>query len=186
MGNPSFYFFQQKGGAATKKSNRIAKHNQTVLRTLAKTGRKSVPKNPKTGEKRTVEITKRIIREKKPVRIGFLGTKVNYCCPKCGYLLEFKKKKHRIECFRCGQILDWSRIENMQAVWIEAKDAEDAGYWAAQYEILCGGAFGLDTDQWRLIRKEYPLLLYFPFPEGKGYGRFMRMAAKDAKVVKEF
>lgn len=74
----------------------------------------------------------------------------------------------------------------MQTVYILVEDAEEAGYWASQYEIMHGTAYNIDTEQWRLIRKEYPLLLYFSFPCGKGYGRFMRKAAKEAKIVKEF
>ena len=93
---------------------------------------------------------------------------------------------HRNACLNCGKALDWTEAENMQSVYILARDAEEAGYWASQYEIMHGSSYAVDTESWRLIHKEYPLVLYFPFPMGKGYGRFMRKAAKEAFIIKSF
>lgn len=124
--------------------------------------------------------------EKKKVRRSFLGTRIFYNCPRCGKVLQYKKKMHQGLCMNCGQKLDWSECSAMDTVWILAHDAEEAGYWAAQYEAVNGNTYGLDIEKWRLIRKEYPLLLYFPFPYGKDYGRFMRKAAKEATIIKEF
>jgi hypothetical protein len=87
---------------------------------------------------------------------------------------------------RCGQYLDWSECENMQSVWIEAQDGEEAGYWAGLYEYYNETMYDIDINAWRLAKKNYPLLLFFPFPEGKGYGRFMRKAAKEAKIITNF
>ena len=124
--------------------------------------------------------------EKKKVRRSFLGTRIFYNCPRCGKVLQYKKKMHQGLCMNCGQKLDWSECVNMDVVLILTHDAEEAGYWAAQYEAVNGDTYGLDIEKWRLIRKEYPLLLYFPFPYGKDYGRFMRKAAKEATIIKEF
>lgn len=123
--------------------------------------------------------------EKKKVRRSFLNTRIFYNCPKCGQPLQFKKKMHQGLCMRCGQRLDWDNYEDMAVVWILVHDAEEAGYWAAQYEAINGDTYGLDVENWRLIRKDYPLLLYFPFPYGKDYGRFMRKAAKEATIIKD-
>ena len=86
----------------------------------------------------------------------------------------------------CGQRLDWCDYDDMAVVVILARDSEEAGYWAAQYEQINGSTYGIVVDKWRLIRKNYPLPLYFPFPFGKDYGRFMRKAAKEATIIKNF
>ena len=126
--------------------------------------------------------------EKKKIRRSILGTRIFYNCPKCGQLLNYKKKLHSGICMHCGQKLDWDDLENMACVWLEVHDSDEAGYWASQYEQLNGTLYGIDFEEWRLsmTRKDYPMLLYFPFPEGKAYGRFMRKAAKEATIVKEF
>ena len=125
--------------------------------------------------------------EKKTVRRSFLGTRILYNCPKCGQLLLFRKKIHQGLCMNCGQRLDWSDFDDMGTVWIQVHDAEEAGYWAAQYEYFTGETYGIDTEKWRLSvtkLRDWPMLLYFAFPYGKDYGRFMRKAAKEATVVK--
>lgn len=122
---------------------------------------------------------------RKDVRISILGTRIFYNCPKCGKILRNRKKMHKNVCMECGQYLDWSKAEHMETVWIRAKNPQEVSYWARQYEIFHGSLYGLDPDQLRSgIR--FPLLLYFAFPKGKGYGGFMRKAAKEAEVVKEF
>lgn len=124
--------------------------------------------------------------EKKKVRRSVLGTRIFYNCPKCGQVLMYKKKMHQGICMNCGQRLDWSDYDNLSCVWLLVHDSEEAGYWAAQYESINGDAYEIDTEKWRLIRKDYPLLLYFPFLNGKDYGRFMRKAAKEATIIKNF
>lgn len=124
--------------------------------------------------------------DRKKVRRSIMGSRIFYTCPKCGKVLEFSKKMHKNLCMRCGQYLDWSDYENMACVWILANDAEEAGYWAGQYEAMNGTLYGIDFEEWRLKRKSYPLLLFFQFPEGKAYGRFMRKVAKEANVIKAF
>lgn len=124
--------------------------------------------------------------DRKDVRISFMGNRIFYNCPKCGQIIEHRKKMHKNLCMRCGQYLDWSKCENMGSVFILAKDAEEAAYWAGQYEYFNGTAYATDVEKWRLIRKEYPILLYFIFPEGKAYGRFMRKAAKEATIITYF
>lgn len=124
--------------------------------------------------------------EKKTVRRSFLGTRIFYNCPKCGKPLQYKKKLHQGICMNCGQRLDWSDFDNMSCIWLKVDNADEAGYWAAQYETINGTAYGIDVEKWRLERKSYPMLLYFPFPNAKDYGRFMRKAAKEATIIKEF
>ena len=123
--------------------------------------------------------------DKKDVRRSFLGNRIFYNCPKCGKSLKYNKKMHQGLCMSCGQRLNWGDYDDMAVVWILARDSEEAGYWAAQYEAINGSSYGIDVEKWRVTRKEYPLLLYFPFPYGKEYGRFMRKAAKEATIVKE-
>ena len=158
---------------------RVAKKNKQIVMQL-KDGTTFVSKDAEGRRKINA-----LNCEKKKVRRSFLGTMIFYNCPKCGMVLQYKKKMHQGLCMNCGQKLDWSECVNMDVVWILAHDAEEAGYWAAQYEAINGDTYGLDIEKWRLIRKEYPLLLYLPFPYGKDYGRFMRKAAKEATIIKE-
>ena len=160
--------------------SRIADKNRQILKQL----KDGTAIQTKDAEGR--RHIRKLNTEKKPVRRSFLGTRIFYNCPKCGKTLQYKKKMHQGLCMNCGQRLDWSGCEDMACVWILAHDAEEAGYWAAQYEAINGDTYGIDIENWRLIRKAYPLLLYFPFPYGKDYGRFMRKAAKEATIVKEF
>ena len=126
--------------------------------------------------------------DKKKVRRSFYGTKIFYNCPKCGQVITFRKKMHKNLCINCGQYLDWSDYDNMACVCLKVTDAEEAGYWASQYETAIGTLYGIDYEEWRLsmTKKRYPMLLFFPFPEGKAYGRFMRKASKEGNIVKEF
>lgn len=125
--------------------------------------------------------------DEKKVRRSFLGTRIFYNCPNCGEKLEFKKKLHSGLCMRCGQALDWADFDNVSCVYLLMHDADEAAYWADQYESAVGGLYGIDYDEWRLsmTKKGYPLTLYFPFANSKDYGRFMRKASKEATVVKE-
>lgn len=165
---------------------RIAEKNQKMVNILKKKGLKSVPRDPKTGEMRTVTIKKDIQSEKKPVRRAFMDRKICYFCPKCGRLIEFRKKMHRIKCSRCGQYLDWKELEDMRVAHILVSDSGEAAYWAEKYEYYNGTVYGMDINKWRLHLKDFPKILFFPFPDGKGYGRFMRLAAKDAVVITYF
>lgn len=74
----------------------------------------------------------------------------------------------------------------MRSTYILAKDSGEAAYWAEKYEETAGTSYGINIEEWRLSLKDFPMILFFPFPGGKEYGRFMRLAAKDAKVLKEF
>ena len=125
--------------------------------------------------------------DKKKVRRCFYGTRIFYNCPKCGQVITFRKKMHRNLCMNCGQYLDWADYENRACVWIQVENAEDAGYWASEYESATSTLYRIDFEAWRLsmTKKRYPMLLFFPFPEGKAYGRFMRKAAKEADIVKD-
>lgn len=168
------------GMEAGGKVGRTAEKNKQIIKQL-KNGTAFVSKDAEGRRKINT-----LNCEKKKVRRSFLGTRIFYNCPKCGKPLKYKKKMHQGLCMNCGQRLDWSDYDNMAAVWILVKDSEEAGYWASQYEAINGETYGLDVEKWRLIHKDYPLLLYFPFPYGKDYGRFMRKAAKEATIVKEF
>ena len=161
-------------------SARAAEKNKQILKQI-KDGTAIVTKDAE-GRRHI----RKLNTEKKPVRRSFLGTRIFYNCPMCGKPLKYKKKMHQGLCMSCGQRLDWCDYENMSVVWILAHDSEEAGYWAAQYEAINGDTYGINVEQWRLIHKNYPLLLYFPFPYGKDYGRFMRKAAKEATIIKEF
>lgn len=121
-----------------------------------------------------------------PVRRSFLGTRIFYNCPKCGKVLEYTRKKHRYCCHYCGQMLNPDIFENMECAFLIVNDPDEAFYWAGQYEYFNGDTYAVDINKWRLISKEYPLILYFPFPEGKAYGRFMRKAAKEATILTSF
>ena len=125
--------------------------------------------------------------EKKQVRRNILGTRILYNCPKCGKVLEFRKKMHQGLCMKCGQALNWADYDNMPCVCLRVNNSDEAAYWAGQYESICGTLYGISIDKWRLemTRKSYPMLLYFPFIENKDYGRFMRKAAKEGSIVKE-
>ena len=123
--------------------------------------------------------------DKRTVRRSILGTRIFYNCPKCGKPLEYKKKMHQGLCMRCGQRLDWADVDEMPCVILMIHDADEAGYWAGQYELTCGTLYGIDYDEWRLsmVKKQYPMQLYFPFTDKKAYGRFMREASREGTVV---
>ena len=125
--------------------------------------------------------------QKKTVRRSFLGTRIFYTCPRCGKPLQYKRKMHQGLCMNCGQRLDWSDYDDMACVWLEVHDAEEAGYWGGQYSEINGTLYGIDYEKWRLsmTRKRYPMILFFPFPYGKDYGRFMRKASKEATIIKD-
>lgn len=74
----------------------------------------------------------------------------------------------------------------MKSLYILADDSSEAAYWAEKY-TECTGDHVLDVDieKWRLELRGFPKLLFFPFLNDKDYGRFMRLASKDAKIVKE-
>lgn len=123
------------------------------------------------------------VKNKKPkvIRRSFIGNRIVYCCPKCGMKLSFSKKIFHDVCEKCGQYLDWGGYDRMPAVWIEAKDSGEAGYWAEKYESVTGEVFGIDIEAFRLTRREYPVRLYFPFKNPKEYGRFSRLVAKETR-----
>ena len=125
---------------------------------------------------------------KKLVRRSILGNRIFYNCPKCGKPIEYRLKKHKYHCMHCGQELDWNNnYDNMSVAIIWVDNAEDAYFWAKQYAFYNGDTYELDPDQWRLLDKRYPLILYFPFPEGKAYGRFVREATmQGAKMIISF
>lgn len=122
----------------------------------------------------------------KPVKRSFKGTRIFYSCPKCGKTLHFRRKKHSKQCIHCKQNLSWNDIESMQCVYLLIKNPEDAYFWAMQYKFFNGDTYGIDIDKWRLIDRNYPMVMFFPFPDGKGYGRFMREAAKEGVVITYF
>lgn len=121
-----------------------------------------------------------------PVRRSFLGTRIFYNCPKCGKVLEYKQKKHRYTCWHCRQAINPDEFENMAAAYLLIGNADEAFYWAGQYQYFNGTTYDLDLDKWRLIYRKFPMVMFFPFPEGKAYGRFMRKAAKEATVITYF
>lgn len=163
---------------------RIAKKNRDIVKAL-KNGEASTYVEP--SGKRIIKKSAPNISEKKQVKRSIVGTRIVYKCPKCGNMLFFKHKMHQNLCMQCGQRLDWGDYNNMACVWIEVQSAEEAGYWAGQYESINGTLYSLEFDKWRLsvTRDIYPMLLFFPFPVGKEYGRFMRKATKEAKIIKE-
>lgn len=135
------------------------------------------------------EEEKQYSRKKKtllPVRRSFLGTRIFYNCPKCGRVLTFEHKKHRDECSHCGQKLEWSGIQDICGVYLQINDADEAFYWAGQYEYYNGTTYDLELDKWRLIYRSFPMIMFYPFPEGKAYGRFMRKASKEATIITYF
>ena len=158
---------------------RIAEKNKQIIKQL-KNGTAFATKD--AGGRRKINV---LNTEKKKVRRSFLGTRIFYNCPKCGKALRYKKKMHQGLCMECGTRLDWSDYDNMPCVYLMVNDSEEAAYWASQYESINGDTYGLDIEKWRLIHRDYPLLLYFPFPNAKDYGRFMRKAAKEATIIKE-
>ena len=114
-----------------------------------------------------------------------LDRRIFYVCPKCGKALRFRKTRDDRKCTQCGQRLDWVEWDEMKSVYILAQDSGEAAYWAERYEETAGTTFGIDIEKWRLSLKEFPVTLFFPFLESKAYGRFARLAAKEAKIVKE-
>ncbi len=159
----------------------IAEKNASAVRDLKDGNARSV--TDKDGKRRIVKMAPNT--DRKPVRRSFIGNRIFYNCPKCGKTLEFSKKTHKNLCMRCGQYLDWSEFEKPLSIYIQAEDAEDAAYWAGLYAYYNGTSYAIDTDQWRLAKKEYPVLWYFVFEENTEYGRFMREAAKDGKILRE-
>ena len=159
---------------------RIAEKNKQVVNQL-KSGTAFATKDADG-----VRYVRRLNSEKKKVRRSFLGTRIFYNCPKCGQPLRYKKKMHQGLCMNCGQALDWCDFENMAVVWVLVHDSDEAGYWASQYEAVNGDTYGIEVDKWRLIHKDYPMLLCFQFPYGKDYGQFMRKAAKEGTIIKGF
>ena len=83
----------------------------------------------------------------------------------------------------CGQRLDWADYDDLQGVYILAEDSSEAVWWAEQYEHICGTVYGIDIEKWRLSLRSFPMMLFFSFPEKKDYGRFMRIAGKEAKAM---
>jgi DNA-directed RNA polymerase subunit RPC12/RpoP len=164
------------------RTKRTAEKNQKITEAIRK-GTAVTSKD--IHGRRTITV---LNSEKRKVRRSFLGTRIIYNCPKCGQILSFKKKLHSGICMNCGQNLDWDDFDNMACTYLRVADSDEAGYWASQYETICGTLYGIDFEEWRLsmTRKTYPMLLYFPFPFGKEYGRFMRKAAKEATIVTDF
>jgi hypothetical protein len=158
---------------------RIAERNKQVMKQL-KCGT-AFPSKDAQGRRKVNMLN----TEKKKVRRNIIGTRIFYNCPKCGKVLSYKKKMHQGLCMNCGQRLDWCDYDDMPSVWLLVHDSDEAGYWAAQYEAINSTTYGINIDEWRLIHKDYPLLLFFPFPEGKDYGRFMRKATKEATIIKD-
>ena len=162
---------------------RIAEKRKQVLKDIREGNARVVTgKDGKTTVKKLAPNT-----EKKKVRRSILDGRIFYNCPKCGKIIAHRKKMHRNLCMACGQYLDWSDYDNWACIWMKIENAEEAGYWAGQYEAANGTLYGIDYDTWRLsmTKMGYPMLLYFPFPEGKAYGRFMRKAAKEGTIIKE-
>ena len=159
-----------------------AEKRKKIEKILKKTGLMEIPKDRETGKWVTASLA-----SKKKVRRTILGRRILYICPKCGKPLQFKKKLHAKKCSGCSQALDWGDYGDMQSVYIQAADSGEAAYWAEKYEEYNGTVYGIDIDTWRLsLKGGFPKILFFPFPEGKDYGRFMRLAAKEATIIKEF
>lgn len=119
------------------------------------------------------------------VRRSILGHRIFYNCPKCGKVLEFGKRNRGWgKCLKCGQKLDWSGLEDIPSVYLKVNNAEEAEYWIGQYETMNGTLYDFSTNSFLKSRRRWPAVLYFPFPESKMYGRFVRMASKESKIVK--
>lgn len=157
---------------------RSAQKNRAVLNALNKKGLAEIPTDPKTGKWITAN-------NRKKVRRSFFDRRICYICPKCGKPLQFRRITGFGKCLKCGQRLDWCDFDEMKSVYIRADDSGEAAYWAEAYEKISGTTYGINIEKWRLSLSDFPKILFFPFPEGKDYGRFMRLAAKDAKIVKE-
>jgi len=163
-----------------------AHKRKAIERILQKNGLKEIPRDRDTGKWVTAKITGDMQTEKNKVRRRFVDQRILYICPKCGKPIEHQKKMHKNRCMQCGQYLDWEDYDAMNGVYIQASDSSEAAYWAEKYRICNGTTYKIDIDAWRLKLKEpFPIVLFFPFPEGKDYGKFMRMAGKEAIIVKE-
>lgn len=156
----------------------IAEKDQKIRKILKEKGLTELPKNPKTGKWVTAD-------KKKQIRRSILDRRIFYNCPKCGKPLLFKRLIHEKKCSVCGQRLEWGDLDGMQSVYILARDSSEAAYWAEKYREINGTVYGIDIEKWRLGLKEFPTILFFSFPESKEYGRFMRIASKEAKIMKE-
>ena len=122
----------------------------------------------------------------KRVRRQILDGRIWYICPKCGKPLIFRKRVHgKNLCIQCGQTLDWTEVDDIPSIWIQANDAESAAFWIGKYEAMHGTLYGLDETEYLKRQKSYPTLLYFSFPDGAGYGAFMRLASKEKAVAKD-
>lgn len=159
----------------------LAEKDRKVRKVLKEMNLPSIPTDPKTGKWVTSKI-----KVKKAIRRSVLDRRIFYLCPKCGKTLTFSKISHANKCQKCGERLNWDGLNGMQSVYILANDGNEAAFWAEKYKEITGNSYGIDIEKWRLGLRTFPILLGFPFLEGIEYGRFMRLAAKDAKVVKEF
>ena len=71
-------------------------------------------------------------------------------------------------------------------MYLQINDTDEAFYWAGQYEYYNGTTYDLELDKWRLIYRPFPMIMFYPFPEGKAYGRFMRKASKEGTIIGTF
>lgn len=133
------------------------------------------------GKKKKMEAPN---RNKKAVIRKIEGRRIFYLCPKCHQIWTQKRKSHRNLCMACGQYLDWSGTDQTECIWLSCRNMEEAYYAAKKYEEINGSTYGIDLEAWRLHSDRiWPKVLYFPFLNKTGYGRFMRWAAKDGPEI---
>ena len=126
----------------------------------------------------------------RPVRVRFFQRRIWYICPKCGQPIEFLKKCHGTSlCMKCGQRLDWSPVSDIHMTTFIAEDSGMAAWIAENYfrEAKIQEKDWFDLEKWRLSlsgKKDIPL--YLVFEDSKGYGRFMRIVAKEGLKPAKF
>lgn len=123
--------------------------------------------------------------EPKKVAIIFEGRLIRYKCPKCNNVLQFHNKHlGKSICQKCGQRLDWSQMEEMCSVTIQANDSDEAAWIAKQYYEINGmkEEDWIDIDELRHSLRGEGCECYLLFKSTKAKGKFMRRYAREASV----
>lgn len=112
--------------------------------------------------------------------------RILYYCPRCKELLIPKRKRKNslnTYCAHCGEPIYTDFEFGMGYVTAIAKNLEEARYLFDLYKELNGTSYKININEWIKRTKEYPLELYFVFPDHKNYSKFVKRACKTDGLV---
>lgn len=121
----------------------------------------------------------------KAIKIELNNNLIQYICPKCKEILQFKKRRTGTSlCMKCGQRLDWSPVHDISSETIIAGDSDEAAWIANEYYKASGfkESDRIDIDHFRQTLKDDENELYLIFFNPKARGRFMRAYAQEGTI----